>query len=161
MIRKTILTVAVALVAVPMMASAQSTVTATATVAPTAVLTGSGDLAFGTLSDATDNEIVATSGATTRTVTFNHDIDVSFDNVPTELTGTGATLPIQLTCASQLGAGAWSTPVDCSSALLQLDVGSALTVATLGFGGTILAADVANAPAGDYSATFDIVIEAR
>lgn len=160
MFRKMMLTAAVALMLLPVMASAQSTVTATATVSPTAVLTGSGDLAFGPLSDVTDNEILATSGAS-RTVTFNHNIDVSFNNVPAALTGAGANLPIQLMCASQPDGGPWSTPADCTTAVLPLDVGTALTMATLGFGGIILAADVANAPAGDYSATFDIIIAAR
>jgi hypothetical protein len=160
MVRKMMLAAAVAILMLPAMTSAQSTVTATATVSPTAVVGGSGDLAFGALDAVTNNVINATAGATTRTVTFNHDIDVSFDNVPTELVGTGANLPVSLECAWAIGA-AWSAAEDCSTAVFAIDVGSALTVATLGFGGTILAADVANAPAGDYTASFDIVVEAR
>lgn len=159
MVRKMMLTAAVAILVLPAMASAQ-TVTATATVAQTAVVTGAGDVAFGTLSASADNVISAVGGAATRTVTFNHDLDVSFDNVPVALAGNGATLAIDLQCAWAVG-GTWSTPTACSSALFAIDVGSALTVATLGFGGTILATDVANAPAGDYSATLDIVVEAR
>lgn len=160
MFRKMMLTAAVAILVLPAMASAQSEVRATGTVAPTAVVGGSGDLDFGTLTDAGVVINAAGAGAAQRTVTFNHDIDVSFDNVPAVLTGASATLPVQLMCASQLG-GTWSTPVDCLGATLQLNVGSALTVATLGFGGIILGADVALVPAGEYSATFDIVVEAR
>ena len=63
-------------------------------------------------------------------------------------------------CAAQVG-GTWSAEQDCSSATFQLDVGSALTQAILGFGGTIAAADVAAAAAGDYTGTFDIVVTAR
>ena len=161
MVRKMMLTAAVAMLVLPAMASAQNTVTATATVGQSAVVTGSGDLAFGTLSAVTDNVIAANSGAVTRTVDYNHNIDVTFTGVPTALSSAGlADLPVTLMCASQLG-GTWSTPVACSGATLALDVGTALTVATLGFGGTILAADVANAAAGDYTASFDIVVTAR
>lgn len=160
MVRKMMLTAAVAILMLPAMTSAQSTVTATATVSPTAVMGGSGDLAFGALNDVGSNDISAIGGQTTRTVTFNHDIDVSFDNVPTELVGAGANLPVSLECAWAIGAS-WSTPEDCGTAVFAIDVGAALTVATLGFGGSILGADVANAPAGDYTATFDIVVEAR
>lgn len=161
MVRKMILTAAVAMLIVPAMASAQSTVTATATVGETAVVSGAGDLAFGTLSATVDNVIDAAGGATVRTIDYNHDIDVTFTSVPAALSSTGlADLPIALTCASQLG-GVWSTPVACAGSTLALDVGTALTQATLGFGGTILAADVANAAAGDYTATFNIVVTAR
>jgi hypothetical protein len=161
MVRKMMLTVAVALLVVPAFASAQSTVAATATVGQSAVLTGSGDLAFGTLVTAGNNVIAADGGSVTRTLTYNHDVDVTFANVPAVLTGAGlADLPVSIMCASQLGA-TWSAPVACSSATLALDVGASMTVATLGFGGTILGTDVANAAAGDYTGSFDIVVTAR
>jgi hypothetical protein len=161
MVRKMMLTAALAMLVLPAMASAQSTVTATATVGQTFALSGTGNLAFGALSASADNVIDATGGATTRTIDYNHDVDVSFANVPSALSSAGLTdLPITLVCAAQLG-GVWSTPEACSSAILGLDVGAELTQATLGFGGTITAAAVAAAAAGDYSATFDIVVTAR
>lgn len=160
MVRKMMLTAAVAILMLPAMTSAQQ-VTATATVSPTAVIGGAGDLAFGALDAVADNVISPTgASAATRTVTFNHNIDVSFDNVPTELVGTGANLAIAMECAWEVD-GTWSTAESCTTAVFEIDVQSALTVATLGFGGTILATDVANAPAGDYAATLDIVVEAR
>ena len=160
MVRKMILTAAVAMLVLPTMASAQ-TVTATATVTPTSVVTGSGDVDFGPLSTAANNVIAADGGTVTRTLTYNHDLTVSFTNVPSALSSAGLTdLPVVLECASQLG-GIWSTPVACLGGTIDLDVGAAQTVATLGFGGTILAADVANAAAGTYTATFDIVLTAR
>jgi hypothetical protein len=158
MIRKMMLA-AVAMLVLPVMASAQ-TVTATATVTQYAEVAGDVTLAFGALSATVDNVIDATDGSVTTTVSYNHDVDVEFTGVPSVLTGTGGTLAITLMCATQEGA-TWSTAVACDGASLPLDVGSALTTATLGFGGTILAADVANAPAGDYSGTFDITVTAR
>ncbi|HEX6307582.1 MAG TPA: hypothetical protein VFZ69_05300 [Longimicrobiales bacterium] len=151
----------VTLLAGPALASAQ-TVTATATVAEYALVSGTGDVAFGTLSRATDNVIDAAGGAghASRTLDFNHDVSITFNNVPASLTSGALTLPVQLTCASQL-AGVWSAPVSCATAQLDLDVGAALTTATLGFGGTITAADVVNAVAGTYMGTFDIVVTAR
>jgi hypothetical protein len=162
MVRKIVLTVAVAMLAAPAFASAQSTVTATATVGQSAVVTGAGDLAFGTLVTASDNTIAADGGAVTRTLDYNHDVDVTFANVPAALTSAGAAdLPISLMCAAQLG-GVWSTPIACSPTTpIALDVGASLTQAILGFGGTILGADVATAAAGDYTGSFDIVITAR
>ena len=161
MVRKMILTAAVAMLVLPAMASAQSEVTATATVSPTAVVTGGGDVDFGPLSASTDNVIAADGGTVTRTLTYNHNLTVSFSNVPTALTsGTLTPLPVVLECAAQLG-GTWSTPVQCDGGTIDLDVGVAQTIATLGFGGTILATDVANAAAGTYTATFDIVLTAR
>ncbi|HEX6134113.1 MAG TPA: hypothetical protein VFZ24_09120 [Longimicrobiales bacterium] len=149
------------LVAAPELASAQS-VTATATVAEYALISGTGDLAFGTLSRATDNVIDAAGGAghATRTVDFNHDVSITFNNVPANLTSGTLMLPVLLTCASQM-AGVWSAAAPCATAQLDLDVGAALTTATLGFGGTIAAADVATAVAGNYTGTFDIVVTAR
>jgi hypothetical protein len=162
MVRKMMLTVAVTMLAAPAFASAQSTVAATARVGQTAVVTGAGDLAFGTLLTASDNVIAADGGAVTRMLIYNHDVDVTFDNVPTVLTSPGAAdLPISLMCAAQLG-GVWSTPVACSPTTpIALDVGVSLTQAILGFGGTILGSDVSNAAAGDYTGSFDIVITAR
>ncbi|HEX2167089.1 MAG TPA: hypothetical protein VHG09_07580 [Longimicrobiales bacterium] len=161
MFRKLMLTAAVTMLVLPGMASAQSTVTATATVSPAATVGGTGDLAFGTLSAGTDNVIDATSGATTRTLDYNHNVTISFTNVPAALvSGTSTPLPVALTCASSL-AGTWSAVQPCSTASFDLDVGAALTQAILGFGGTIAAADVATAAAGDYAATFDITITAR
>jgi hypothetical protein len=162
MVRKIVLSAAVAMLMVPAFASAQSTVNATATVGKTATVTGTGDVAFGTLSAVTDNTISATGGATTRTVTYNNNITVSFSSVPTALTSPGLTaLPVSLTCASRIGAGSWSAASACSSASFDLDVGAALTTGTLGFGGTVLAADVANAAAGDYTGSFTIVVVSR
>lgn len=160
MVRKMVLA-AVALLMVPALASAQS-VTATATVGSYSQVTGAGDLAFGTLSRAADNVINAAGGAgsATRTVSFNHNVRVTFDNVPSALTSGGLSLPVSLTCASQM-AGVWSAASDCATAELDLDVSTSLTTATLGFGGTITAANVQDAVAGTYSGTFDIVVTAR
>lgn len=161
MVRKFVLTAAVAMLVLPAFARAQS-VTATATVGNHSAVTGTGDLAFGTLSRATDNVIDAAGGAgsATRTVEFNHNVRVTFNNVPANLTFGALTLPVALSCASELG-GTWSAAVACSGGQLDLDVGASLTTATLGFGGTITAADVTNAVAGTYSGTFDIVVTAR
>ena len=164
MIKKMILTAAVAMVAVPAMASAQSTVTATATVAQYSQLSGTGDLAFGTLSRTVDNTINAAGGvgSATRGLSYNHNVNVTFTSVPTNLTSlAGNNLGVALTCASRIGAGAWSASAACSTASMDLDVGAALTAATLGFGGTITAVNAAAAVAGDYSGTFNIVVVAR
>lgn len=163
MFRKSMLMAAVALIAVPAFASGQSQVSATATVGNFSQVTGAGDVDFGTLSRVTDNVIDAAggAGAAERTVDFNHNIRVTFTNVPTELTAAGGlSLPVSLTCASQMG-GVWSTPVGCEGAQLDLDVGTSLTTATLGFGGTITAAAVQNAAAATYTGTLDIVVTAR
>jgi hypothetical protein len=160
MLKKMILTAAVAILVLPAMASAQ-TVVATATVSPVSTVTGSGDVDFGTLSTAVDNVIDATAGTVTRTLTYNHNLTVSFSNVPTALSSAGLTdLPVVLECAWELGA-TWSTVSACSAASFDIDVGAAQTVATLGFGGLIHAADVATAAAGTYTASFDIVLTAR
>jgi hypothetical protein len=162
MVRKIVLTAAVALMAVPAFVSAQSTVTATATVGDHMAVTGSGDVAFGTLSRTVDNTIDPTgASAATRTLDYNRNVRVTFDNVPANLTAGALTLPISLTCASRIGAGSWSAATACSSAQFDLDVGAALTQATLGFGGTITAANVATAIAGSYTGTLDIVVVAR
>lgn len=159
MTRKLMLVAAVALLVLPNAVDAQD-VTVTATVSPTFSLGGSGDLAFGPLSATVDNTIDATSGATTRTLDYNHDVTVTF-NAPSVLTAAGLTdLPVTLMCASELG-GVWSAAQLCSTASLDLDVGAALTQATLGFGGTIAATDVAAAAAGDYTGSFDITVTAR
>ena len=165
MMKKVMLTVAVAVLAVPALANAQSTVTATATVAQYSQLSGTGDLAFGTLSRATDNVIDAAGGAgsATRSLDFNHNVNVTFDNVPANLTANAGanSLAVSLTCASRVGAGAWSASSACGAASFDLDVGAALTTATLGFGGTITAVNASNAVAGNYSGQFDIVVVAR
>jgi hypothetical protein len=140
-----------------------SQVTATGTVSAYSAVSGSGDLSFGTLSRTMDTVINAAggAGAAQRTVDYNHNIRVSFSNVPTHLVAGGGTLqlPVSLTCASRVGAGSWSGPTACGQ--IDLDVGSSTTTATLGFGGTIQAAHAANAVAGTYSATLDIVVTAR
>jgi hypothetical protein len=164
MTRRMLITAAVALLVVPGFAQAQSQVTATATVANFSQLTGSGDLQFGTLSRVTDTTIDAAGGAghASRTLSYNHNVRVTFSNVPAALSnGGGLNLPVALTCAGRVGTGTWSTPAACSSAALDLDVGAALTQATLGFGGTITAANVASAVAGTYAGTLDIVVVAR
>jgi hypothetical protein len=161
MFRKMILTTAVAMLVLPAMASAQAQVTATATVGQAFALGGTDDLAFGTLSATVNNVIDATSGAVIRTLDYNYDVAVTFANVPSALSSAGLTdLPVTLSCAAESG-GAWTAAADCLSASFDLDVGPALTQATLGFGGTITAAAVAAAAAGDYTATFDIVVTAR
>lgn len=161
MVRKMMLTAVVALVAVPAFASAQSTVTATATVGDYMNVSGTGDVAFGTLSRTVDNTIDPTgASAAQRTLDFNRNVRVTFANVSANLTSGALTLPIALTCAWELG-GTWSAASACSSAQFDIDVGAALTTATLGFGGTITAANVANAIAGDYTGTLDIVVVAR
>ena len=166
MFKKILFTAAVAVVAVPALASAQSNeVRATAVVAQHALLSGLGNLDFGELSRSADNVINAAGGAgsAVRTLSYNHNVRVSFGNVPENLmdpTGT-LSLPVVLTCASRVGAGSWSMAGACTTAQFDLDVGNALTEATLGFGGTILGADAANAVAASYSGTLDILLVAR
>jgi hypothetical protein len=163
--KKIMLMAAVAMVAVPAMASAQSTVQATATVAQYSQLSGTGDLAFGTLSRTVNTTIDAAGGAghAARTLDYNHNVTVSFSGVPANLTANAGAnnLPVALTCASRVGSGAWSAAAACGSASFNLDVGTALTQATIGFGGTITAANAANAVAGNYSGTLNIVVVAR
>lgn len=165
MTRKMMLTVAVAVLVLPMSASAQnqnSQVRATAAVAGYMDISGAGDLAFGTLSRSVDNVLSATDGTTTRDVSFNRDVTVTFSNVPTELVGTDAanTLAVTLTCAWEMG-GTWSSAVTCGSQTFDLDVGTGMTSGTLGFGGTITAAAAAAAVADTYQATMDVRIDAR
>ena len=163
--KKMILTAAIAMLAIPAMASAQNTVTATATVAQYSQLSGTGDLAFGTLSRTVDNTIDAAGGvgSATRGLSYNHNVTVSFTSVPAVLTANAGanSLGVSLTCASRVGAGAWSASSACSSASFNLDVGTALTSATIGFGGTITAAATSNAVAGNYSGQFNVVVVAR
>ena len=165
MMKKMILTAAIAMVAVPAMASAQSTVRATATVAQFSQLTGPGDLAFGTLSRTVDNTINAAGGTgyASRTLSYNHNVTVSFSNVPANLTANAGanSLAVTLNCASKVGTGAWSAVSGCSTASFALDVGTSLTQAELGFGGQITAVNASNAVAGSYAGTFDIVVVAR
>jgi hypothetical protein len=149
--------------AVPGLVHAQaSQVTATATVANYAAVTGSGNLDFGTLSRTADMTVLPSAGAL-RTVDYNHNVRVTFANVPTHLTANAGTLqlPVALTCAFRVGAGSWSAGQPCDGNPVDLDVGPQLTQATLGFGGTITAANVENAVAATYTGTLDIVITAR
>jgi hypothetical protein len=165
MTKRLMVTVVAVVLAVPGMVQAQaSQVTATATVANYSAISGTGDLAFGTLSRVADNTIDATgAGAATRTLNYNHNVRVTYANVPAVLLANGGslTLAVALTCAARVGTAAWSTAAACSGAQHDLDVGTALTEATLGFGGTITAANAANAVAGTYAATLDIVVTAR
>jgi hypothetical protein len=166
MTKKLMAAAAVALVAVATFsaeAAAQAgSVNATATVAQYSLVTGSGDLAFGTLSRTNDNVIDAAggAGAATRSLAFNHNVRVTFSNVPTHLAAGSLQLAITLNCAARQGA-TWGSAAACSGAQLDLDVGSSLTTATLGFGGVITAASAANAVAGSYSGTLDIVVSPR
>lgn len=155
---------AAAVLMVPTMASAQaSTINATASVADYMNMGGStNDLAFGTLSRTAANTISATSGAVTRTVTFNRNVAVSFSNVPTVLDGAVSSyqLPVTLSCAWQMG-GTWNTAATCGTETFDLDVGTGLTSATLGFGGTITAAAAAAAVADSYAGVMTITVVAR
>ena len=163
MIRKTLFTVAAALLVVPAMVQAQSsTVTATATIGQHAAVTGSGDLSFGTVDRDNGVDIDATGGsAAQRAVEFNHDVTITFDNVPAALTAPGSlSLPVSLMCAARPG-GTWSAAAACSSASFDLDVGTGLTTVTLGFGGEITAANAADAVAASYPGSFDVVITPR
>jgi hypothetical protein len=85
-------------------------------------------------------DIDATGGsAAQREVEFNHDVTITFDNVPTALTAPGSlSLPVSLMCAARPG-GTWGAATTCSSASFELDVGTGLTTVTLGFGGAITA----------------------
>jgi hypothetical protein len=168
MSKKTIYTMAaMALLAVPAMASAQSTVTANATVAAYTDVAGTSSIEFGTLSTTADNTIDPAGGvnSASRTVSFNKNITVTYSAVATNLTatinGSTANLPIALTCASKAGTAAWSAAAPCSSASFDLDVGTGLTSATLGFGGKITAADAAAALAGTYTGTLTVVVTTR
>jgi hypothetical protein len=162
--RKTMMAVAaVSMLAAPALVSAQSSqVQASATVLEHAQLSGSGNLAFGNLSASVNNVIDAAGGASAalRTLSYNHDVSVTF-TAPANLTDGALQLPVQLMCASRIGAGSWSVASVCSSAQFDLDVGAAVTQATLGFGGSIAAADVATALAGTYTGTIDITVVAR
>ena len=161
MFRKVFAVMAVALV-LPVAANAQSTVNASATVDTYDALTGTGDLAF-TVTRAAGGSIDATAGTVTRSLAYNHNVTVSFTGVPTNLTATvnsvSVDLPVSITCASRVGAGAWSAAGACDP--IDLDVGASLTNATLGFGGTISAAAVQAAPAATYNGSFTIVVTAR
>jgi hypothetical protein len=163
MMKQTIVTVAVALIALPAMGQAQQQVTATATVAQYSLVSGSGDLAFGTLSRTVNNVIDAEGGlgAATRSLEFNHNVTVTFTNVPAVLTDGTKELAVALTCTGRVGAGAWQAAAPCSSAEVELNVGTALTTGTLSFGGEITAANAANAVAGSYAGTLDIVVAPR
>jgi hypothetical protein len=149
----------------PAAAQSQSTVNASATVANYSALSGTGALSFGTLSRTVDNSISAVGGATTRGLDYNYNLTVSFANVPANLTATvnsqSVNLPVALKCAYKIGTGSWSSAAACGSAGFNLDVGAALTSATLGFGGDISAANTATAPAATYTGSFDIVLTAR
>jgi hypothetical protein len=163
MTMKQILTVvAAAAFVLPAAANAQSTVNASATVANYDALSGTGDLAF-SVTRAAGGSIDATAGTVVRTLDFNHNVTVSFTGVPTNLTATvnsqSVSLPVSITCASKLGAAAWTAAAACVSK--DLDVGTTQTSALLGFGGTISAAAVQAAPAATYNGSFTIVITAR
>ena len=160
---KKILTVAAAVILVlPAAANAQNTVNASATVATFNQLTGTGDLAF-TVTRAAGGSIDAAAGTVVRTLSFNHNVAVSYNNVPTDLTATvNATtvnLPISITCSSRMGAAAFSPAAACATT--NFDVGTSLSSATLSFGGTISAAAVQAAPAATYNGSFTIVVTAR
>lgn len=164
MMKRTMVAAAVAVLMVPAMASAQTgSVTATATVGEHMTITGTGDLAFGTLDTETDNVLDPTLTGVVRTVSFNTDVTVSFDDVPTSLEGaaSGYDLPVSLTCAWDMFDDSWSATSACSAASFDMDVGSALTTARLGFGGTITAADAAAAIADTYSAVMTMVVVGR
>ena len=168
MMKKTLYTMAaVALLAVPAAANAQSSVAADAAVATYTNLTGTSSIAFGTLSRSALNTVDAAggTGAATRSLDYNQNLTVTYSSVPTDLTATvnGSTvnLPVSLKCAYKIGAGSWNTAAACSSASFDLDVGSALTTGTLGFGGDITAASVANALAATYTGTVTVVITPR
>ena len=159
---------AVALLAVPSFASAQASTVATSGVVATYMnLTGTGNLAFGTLSRTVDTSVDAAggAGAATRSVDYNQNMTVTYTTVPTNLTatvnGSTANLPVSLTCAYKIGTAAWSSASSCASASFNMDVGSALTTGTLGFGGAITAANVASAVAATYNGSLTIVLTAR
>lgn len=165
MTRRTMWFVCALLLVLPAVGHAQNAyqVGASATVQQYSLVTGSGDVAFGPLSRTADNTIDAAggTGAATRSLAYNHNVAVTFTNVPSQLVSGSLTLPVSLTCAARVAAGSWSSPAACSGATLNLDVATALTSATLGFGGTITAANTASAIAATYTGSFDIVVTAR
>jgi hypothetical protein len=168
MIKKTLFSMAaITLLAVPSFASAQSSVAANATVGTYMNLTGASSIAFGTLSRTVDNTVNAAggTGSASRAVDYNQNITVTYSTVPTNLTatvnGSTASLPVSLKCAYKIGTGSWNTPGACSSASFAMDVGAAMTTGTLGFGGDILAADVATALAATYTGSLTVVLTAR
>ena len=168
MMKKTLYTMAaVALLAVPAAANAQSSVNASATIATYTNLTGTSSIAFGTLSRSALNTVdpAGGTGSATRSLDYNQNVTVTYTSVPTDLTATvnGSTvnLPIAMKCAYKIGTGSWSSGAACSSASFDMNVGSALTTGTLGFGGDITAASVANALAATYSGTMTVVITPR
>ncbi len=168
MMKKTIFSMAAAaLLAVPALASAQSSVGGSATVGTYMNLTGASSIAFGTLSRTVDASINAAggAGAATRSIDYNQNMTVTYTSVPTNLTatvnGSTANLPVSLKCAYKIGSGSWSSASACSTASFAMDVGTALTTGTLGFGGDILASDVVNALAATYTGTLTVVLTAR
>jgi len=167
MMKKTIFSMAAAaLLAVPAFAGAQ-TVTTTGTVDTYINMTGASAIGFGTLSRTTDASIdpAGGTGSATRSVDYNQNMTATYTSVPSNLTATvnGSTvnLPVSLKCAYKIGGGSWSAASACSTASFAMNVGSALTTGTLGFGGDILATNVANALAATYTGTFTVVLTAR
>jgi hypothetical protein len=130
-------------------------------------LTGTSSIAFGPLSRTALNTVDAAggAGAATRSVDYNQNMTVTYTSVPTNLTatvnGSTANLPVTLKCAYKIGSGSWSASSACSTASFAMDVGTALTTGTLGFGGDIAAASVANALAATYTGSFTVVLTAR
>lgn len=165
MMKRMMLVAAVAVLAMPAMASAQgASVSARASVAQYSNVTGTTDLDFGVLSRTVDNTISAVSGAVTRTVSYNHNVTVSFSGVPASLTGAASAyaLPVSLMCAwSQDGATGWSSAAACGTASFDLTVGTGRTDATLGFGGTITAVAASAAAADSYAGSMTVTIVAR
>jgi hypothetical protein len=168
MMKKTIFSMAAAaLLAVPAFASAQSSVSGSAVVNTYMNLTGASSIVFGTLSRPVDASIdpAGGAGAATRSIDYNQNMTVTYTSVPTNLTatvnGSTANLPVSLKCAYKIGAAAWSAASACSGASFAMDVGGALTTGTHGFGGDILATDVANALAATYTGTMTVVLTAR
>ena len=168
MMKKTLFSMAaVALLVAPTFASAQSTVTASAAVATYMNLTGSSSIAFPALSRSVDTSVDPAGGAgsASRSVDYNQNMTVTYTSVPTNLTatvnGSTANLPVSLKCAYKIGSGSWSAASACSTASFAMDVGTALTTGTLGFGGDITAANVANALAATYTGSFTVVLTAR
>jgi hypothetical protein len=162
MIRKMLLTAAVFAVVIPAAAQAQATgqVSATAIVGDHIVLTGTGDMSFGTVLRTADAVVSAVDGSVTRVVTYNRDVAVAF-TAPSALTGSSGSLPVTLYCAQQNGATWTGATNPCTSGPMDLNVGATTTQTTLGFGGRILQADIEAAIAGTYTGTIDIVVTAR
>jgi hypothetical protein len=155
------------LLAVPAMASAQSSVSTSAAVATYTNLTGTSAIAFGTLDRTALNSVDPAGGvgSASRSLEYNQNLTVTYTSVPTNLTATvnSATvnLPVSLKCAYRIGTAAWSAAAACGSASFAMDVGGALTTGTLGFGGDITAAAAANALAATYQGTLTVVVTAR